>query len=184
MWPSERNQSEKAVYHVISTLWHSGKGRTISGGSDSKESACNMGDPGSTPGSGRSPREGNGNPLQYSCLENSMDRGAWQDAVHGAAKSMDTTEWLTQHISALGPGGGGGLMAKSQWQGRLMTVIQIWPSEDARNLHAWTWVGCTYGGRSGRVVSPHAVLQHPEYFVQDKERMGATGKLQYSGMGL
>ena len=46
------------------------------GGSDSKVSACNAGDPGSIPGSGRSPGEGNGNPLQYSCLENSMDRGA------------------------------------------------------------------------------------------------------------
>ena len=46
------------------------------GGSDGKESAFNAGDPGSTPGSGRSPGEGNGNPLQYSCLENSMDRGA------------------------------------------------------------------------------------------------------------
>ena len=43
------------------------------GGSDGKESACNVGDPGSTPGLGRSPGEGNGNPLQYSCLENSMD---------------------------------------------------------------------------------------------------------------
>ena len=46
------------------------------GGSDSKESACNVGDLGSIPGSGRSPGEGNGNPLQYSCLENSMDEGA------------------------------------------------------------------------------------------------------------
>ena len=45
--------------------------------SDSEESACNAGDPGSIPGSGRSPGEGNGNPLQYSCLENSMDGGAW-----------------------------------------------------------------------------------------------------------
>ena len=45
--------------------------------SDGKESACNAGDPGSIPGSGRSPGEGNGYPLQYSCLENSMDRGAW-----------------------------------------------------------------------------------------------------------
>ena len=44
------------------------------GGSDGKESACNVGDPGSIPGSGRSLEEGNGNPLQYSCLENSMDR--------------------------------------------------------------------------------------------------------------
>ena len=47
------------------------------GGSDGKESACNTGDPGSIPESGRSPREGNGYPLQYSCLENSLDRGAW-----------------------------------------------------------------------------------------------------------
>ena len=47
------------------------------GGSDGKASACNEGDPGSIPGSRRSPGEGNGNPLQYSCLENSMDGGAW-----------------------------------------------------------------------------------------------------------
>ena len=46
------------------------------GGSDGKESACHAGDPGSIPGLGRSPGEGNGNPLQYSCLENSIDRGA------------------------------------------------------------------------------------------------------------
>ena len=56
-------------------------------GSDSKESARNAGDPGSIPGSGRSPGEGNGNPLQYSCLENPMDREAWQATVHGVAKS-------------------------------------------------------------------------------------------------
>ena len=52
----------------------------------SKESACNAGEPGSTPGSRRSPGEGNGNPLQYSCLENPMDRGAWQATVHGVAR--------------------------------------------------------------------------------------------------
>ena len=56
-------------------------------GSDSKESACNEGDLGSIPGSGRSPGEGNGNPLQYSCLENSMDGGAWWTTVHGVTKS-------------------------------------------------------------------------------------------------
>ena len=48
------------------------------GSSDSEESACNAGDSGSIPGLGRSPGEGNGNPLQYSCLESSKDRGAWQ----------------------------------------------------------------------------------------------------------
>ena len=58
------------------------------GDSDGKESACNVGDPGSIPGLGRSPGEGNGNPLQYSCLENPMDRGAWRAAVHGVAKSQ------------------------------------------------------------------------------------------------
>ena len=57
------------------------------GSSDSKESACNAGDLGSIPGSGRSPGEGNGNPLQYSCLENSMDRTTRQVIVHGVAKS-------------------------------------------------------------------------------------------------
>ena len=48
--------------------------------------ACNAGDPGSIPGSGKSSREGNGNPLQYSCLENPMDRGVWQATVHGVAR--------------------------------------------------------------------------------------------------
>ena len=58
------------------------------GGSDSKESACSAGDLGLIPGSGRSPGEGNGNPLQYSCLENSMDTGAWRATV---AKKSDMT---------------------------------------------------------------------------------------------
>ena len=57
------------------------------GGSEGEASARNAGDLGSTPGSGRSPGEGNGNPLQYSCLENPMDGGAWWATVHGAAKS-------------------------------------------------------------------------------------------------
>ena len=57
------------------------------GGWDSKESACNSGDLGSTPGSGRSPGEGNGNRLPYSCLGNPMDREAWRATVHGTAKS-------------------------------------------------------------------------------------------------
>ena len=66
------------------------------GGSDSKESTCNAGDPGSIPGSGRSPGEGNGNPLQYSCLENPMDRGAWRATVHSVVKKeSDKTEGLT-----------------------------------------------------------------------------------------
>ena len=58
-----------------------------SGASDGEDSACNAGDLGLIPGSGRPPGEGNGNPLQYSCLDKSMDRGAWQATVHGIAKS-------------------------------------------------------------------------------------------------
>ena len=61
-----------------------------------KESACNAGELGLIPGSGRSTEEGNGKPLQYSCLENSMDRGAWRATVHGVPKRLDMTERLTQ----------------------------------------------------------------------------------------
>ena len=56
------------------------------GGSEVKESACNAGGLGSIPGSGRFPGEGNGNPLQYSCLENPMDSEAWQATVHRVAR--------------------------------------------------------------------------------------------------
>ena len=58
------------------------------GGLDGKESTCNARDLGSIPGLGRSPGEGNGNSLQYSCLENPMDRGTWRATVHGVAKSQ------------------------------------------------------------------------------------------------
>ena len=60
----------------------------FSGGSDGKESACSVGDLGSIPGLGRSPEEGNGNSLLYTCLENSMDRGAWWPTVPGVTKGQ------------------------------------------------------------------------------------------------
>ena len=64
-------------------------------GSDGKESACSAGDLGLIPGSGRSLREENGYPFQYSCLENSTDRGAWQATVHGLTKSwMQLSNYL------------------------------------------------------------------------------------------
>ena len=86
-----------------------------------KESACNAGDPGSIPGSGRSPAEGNGNPLQYSCLENPMAREAWQESM--GLQESDRTEYT--HFAAItvglyqlgfcrghGPRGHGGILRK------------------------------------------------------------------------
>ena len=61
------------------------------GGLGGKESACSAEDPGSVPGSGRFPGEGNGNSLQYYCLGNPVDRESWQATVHGVAKEWDTT---------------------------------------------------------------------------------------------
>ena len=66
---------------------HFDKHLIFPGGSNGKESACNAGDTGSIPGLGKSSGEGNGYPLQYSCLENSMDRGARWSTVHGVEKS-------------------------------------------------------------------------------------------------
>ena len=62
-----------------------------------KNPPANARDMGSIPGSGRSPGEGNGNPLQYSCLRNRMDRGVWWATVHGVAKDLDTIEWLNNN---------------------------------------------------------------------------------------
>ena len=71
------------------------------GGSDNKESTCNAGDLGLIPGWGRSPGKGNGNPLQYSCVENPMDGGAWWATVHRVAKSWTRLSNLTFNYSAL-----------------------------------------------------------------------------------
>ena len=77
--------------HSKIQVWKStvfNKNMGFPGGSDGKESACNVGDLGSIPELGRSPGGGHGNPLQYSCLENPMDRGAWRATVHGVTKSQ------------------------------------------------------------------------------------------------
>ena len=68
------------------------------GGSDGKESACSAGDPSSIPGSGRAPGEGNGNSLQYSCLENRMDGGTWQATVNEVTKSWTWLSACTFHF--------------------------------------------------------------------------------------
>ena len=82
-WRNTENEEQSQRYHtLISTLQS-----YSDSDSDGKEFACNVGDLGSIPGSRRSSGEGNGNPLQQSCLENPMDRGAWWATVHGLAKS-------------------------------------------------------------------------------------------------
>ena len=68
--------------------------------SDCKKSTCNAGNPGSIPGLGKSPEEGNGYPLQYFCLENSMDRGAWVAIVHWVME-LDMIERLTQFFFSI-----------------------------------------------------------------------------------
>ena len=79
----------------MSTFIHNwSSGESFPGSWDSKESACNASDLGSTPGLGRSPGDGNGNPLRYPCLENTMDRGSWQTTVHGVTKGqIHLNEW-------------------------------------------------------------------------------------------
>ena len=91
------------------------------GGSEGKASAYNVGDLGSIPGSGRSPGEGNGNPLQYSCLENPMGRGGWRVTVHGVAKSQTRLGRLRTHIissNAMGSSVG-------NWVALLLTALGL-----------------------------------------------------------
>ena len=71
------------------------------GGSDGKQSTCNAGDLGSVPGLGRYHGEGNGYPLQYSCLENSMDRRAWQAKPAHGVTELDTTEQISLYYTML-----------------------------------------------------------------------------------
>ena len=90
---NQRQENQKSKLDFI-------RNSTLISGSEDKASACNAGDPGSIPGSGRSPGEGNGNPLQYSCLENSMDREAWQAIVHGVAKSQTRlSDFTSRHFN-------------------------------------------------------------------------------------
>ena len=89
------------------------------GGSDGKESACNAEDLGSSPGLGRSPGEGSGTPLQYYCLENPVDRGAWQATVYGVAKSR------TQLSNFTFAAKDGEALYRQQKQDQELTVAQI-----------------------------------------------------------
>ena len=96
---SQRRAMPKNVqkYHTVALISHASRG--FPGGSEVKASACSAGDLGSVPGLGRSPGEGNCNPLQYSFLENSMDRGALYAIVHGVAKSRPRLSNFTSYAS-------------------------------------------------------------------------------------
>ena len=84
---SWKNMGILDVWDCLETQWG------FPSGSEGKESACNVRDPGLILESGRSLEEGNGNPLQYSCLENPIDRGAWWATVHGFTKSQTWLKW-------------------------------------------------------------------------------------------
>ena len=87
MWQSSWSGYQEDSLRIVNIMYPYESVWGFPGGSVSKESACNAGDLGLIPGLVRSPGEGNGNPLQYSCLDNPMDRGAWWITVHGVAKS-------------------------------------------------------------------------------------------------
>ena len=103
LWPYLEIESDVIKTRIKKD--HPGLGMVLNGfpgGSDGKASACSMGDPGSIPGSGRSPGEGNGNPLQYSCLENSMDGGALWTTVHGVTKSRTgLSDFTSLHLNPI-----------------------------------------------------------------------------------
>ena len=85
---------------------------------------CNAGDEGLIPGLGRSPGEGNGNPLHYSCLENPMDRGAWRATVHGVANELDKT-WRLNNNSNNKMGLFSRLSKKQSGQKNLAYIIRL-----------------------------------------------------------
>ena len=95
------------------------------GGSDGKKSTCNVGGPGLLPGLGRSPGEGNGNPLQYSCLENSTDRRAWWATVHGV--KIDRHDWATNTFTFTFPS-----VLETCWNNSFLICISVCPYHLAR----------------------------------------------------
>ena len=106
-----------------------------------KESACNAGDPGSVPGRGRSSGGGHGKSLQYCCLENPMDRGAWQATVHGVTQSQTQLKWLSNSSSSTEREGGfpGGLDGKESSAMQGLTQEDPLEKEMASHLSVLVW---------------------------------------------
>ena len=123
------------------------------GGSEGKASACNAGGPGLIPASGRSPGKGNGNPLQYSCLENPMDRRAWRATVHGVAKSQTRLSNFTFFLLSCKQ-----ILGIPRKRIRKVTWI-LWRAFQCRRRF-WGWVLKTGGKVGNRGPWDHAELTH------------------------
>ena len=126
------------------------------GGSDGKESTCNAGDLGSIPGLGRTPGGGNGNPLQYSCLENPMDRGTWQTIVHWFIKSQTWGGWSQD-------GGGIGRGDHFLHHKFIKRSFECWPTCTQQLLKCG-------GGHQAPRKAPHSLQKEVGQNIKDKKR--------------
>ena len=137
-WVSAR--SHCAVCFLLSScIFRSFMIQSVSGGSDGKASAHHAVDPGSIPRSGRSPGEGNGNPLQYSCLENSMDGGAWWATVHGFGKSWTRLSDFTSTFCQRGLAGFPQVRGSRKQRCQLLVTVQpgnLRPGDRAETMDA------------------------------------------------
>ena len=125
------------------------------GDSDRKESARNAGDLASIPGSGRCPGEGNGNPLQYSCLENPMDRGAWWATVHGVTRVGHNLATKPPPLEISSPGGSDGKeSARNAGDLALITNLGGSPGEENGNPLQYSCLENPHGQRSLVGCSP------------------------------
>ena len=109
------------------------------GGSVVKNLPANAGDAGPIPGSGRSSGGGNGNPLQYSCLGNPMDRGAWRATVHGVAKELDMTEQLNNNNNNLLEQKQNARMTDGEAGGCQQLCVCVWVREREREREREIW---------------------------------------------
>ena len=105
-----------------------------------KEATCNAGDPSSIPGLGRSPGEGTSSPLQYSCLENPMDREAWQTTVYGVARVGHDSDWTTTNVILGFPCGASGKETAGQYRRHKRCGFDPWigniPLEEGMATHS------------------------------------------------